>query len=385
VVFLAPTRPLVAQQIEACLKICGLPQSETVELTDRMSIPKRTDNWRTKRVFFMTPQTMQNDLATRICPAEKIACLVIDEAHKATGNYAFVEVVRSIAKSHPHFRVLALTVTPGSNLDNVQTVVKNLHINNIQIPTEKFMDIQEYTHGKQIQCIVVRVSSDEDATGALPRTIKTFHQHVFVPFLKELLKFNAIQTDDPNKNTSFGLMQARARFRENAHNMTSYIRNKVTMTFMTCEALSRANELLCNHGIVQFVDFIQGVTKQAQDNVDEGKGVIPNNRAINSHPELGRLITALKHEMSMPSFMGHPKTERLVNILLDHFAESEEHSKVMIFSSCRNPVDEICRALMVHHPKIRCSEFVGQASGKTGTKGFKRVQQKVKKIKINKT
>jgi Fanconi anemia group M protein len=375
VVFLAPTRPLVAQQIEACFKICGLPQSETIEMTGQMAIPKRTDHWRTKRVFFMTPQTMQNDLASRICPAEKIACLVIDEAHKATGNYAFVEVVRSIAKSHPHFRVLALTATPGSNLDNVQTVVNNLHINNIQIRTEESMDIQEYTHGKQIQRIVVRLSYVEGATGVVPRTIKTFHQHVFVPFLKELLKFNAIQTDDPNKNTSFGLMQSRARFRENARNLTNYIRNKVTMTFMTCEALSRANELLCNHGIAPFVESIQGISKQAQANVDEGKGVIPSDRAIINHPELSRLITSLKQEMNMPGFIGHPKMERLVNILLDHFANAEEHSKVMVFSSYRTSVDEICRALAVHHPMIRCSEFVGQASGKTGTKGLKQAEQ----------
>ena len=32
-VFMAPTRPLVAQQIEACYKIVGIPQSDTAEMT----------------------------------------------------------------------------------------------------------------------------------------------------------------------------------------------------------------------------------------------------------------------------------------------------------------------------------------------------------------
>lgn len=33
VIFMAPTKPLVAQQIEACFKIMGIPQSDTAEMT----------------------------------------------------------------------------------------------------------------------------------------------------------------------------------------------------------------------------------------------------------------------------------------------------------------------------------------------------------------
>lgn len=35
VVFMAPTKPLVAQQIEACYKIMGIPQADTAEMTGR--------------------------------------------------------------------------------------------------------------------------------------------------------------------------------------------------------------------------------------------------------------------------------------------------------------------------------------------------------------
>jgi len=31
IVFMAPTKPLVTQQIEACHKIMGIPQTDTVE------------------------------------------------------------------------------------------------------------------------------------------------------------------------------------------------------------------------------------------------------------------------------------------------------------------------------------------------------------------
>ncbi|KAI8883601.1 P-loop containing nucleoside triphosphate hydrolase protein [Backusella circina FSU 941] len=341
VIFLAPTRPLVAQQIEACFRICGLPQSETIEMTDSMRVSKRAECCKTKRVFFLTLQTMRRDLIMRICPAEKVVCLAVDEAHKATNNYALSEVVRLLTKSRSHFHILESTVTPDNNLDGVQEVVNNLHINNVQIRTGESIDIQEYTHGRQIQRIVVRLSYSLGTTGFLPPVIESLQSKCFRPLLKGLLKYNAIQTDDPSRNTSYGLMMSRLQFRENASNIPNSVRNEVTTTFVMCEALSQANELLCS----PFVDFTEGIIKLTEKS------------------------------LRMPGFKGHPKLERLVALLLEHFSNSDEHAKVMIFSSFRSSVDEICRALTVHHPMIRCSKFVGQASSKSDTKGLKQAEQ----------
>jgi ERCC4-related helicase len=41
VVFVAPTKPLVAQQIEACHQVCGIPGSDAVELTGAVMRPQR--------------------------------------------------------------------------------------------------------------------------------------------------------------------------------------------------------------------------------------------------------------------------------------------------------------------------------------------------------
>lgn len=38
VVFMAPTKPLVAQQIEACYNIMGIPQTDTAEMTGKFNI-----------------------------------------------------------------------------------------------------------------------------------------------------------------------------------------------------------------------------------------------------------------------------------------------------------------------------------------------------------
>eukprot|EP00854_Cymbomonas_tetramitiformis_P004933 gene4933-6016_t len=111
VLFLAPTRPLVEQQAEACHEKMGLPYDETATIMGntkkdvrattrplpwvafrvaavdvcRADDGKRSSLWSSKRVFYATPQTVMNDLRSGACPAESIVCLVVDEAHRATG------------------------------------------------------------------------------------------------------------------------------------------------------------------------------------------------------------------------------------------------------------------------------------------------------------
>lgn len=83
---MAPTRPLVAQQITACHKIVGIPQEDAIEMTGTISPTARAQYWQTKRVFFVTPQTLDRDIKRGTCPIHRVVCLVVDEAHRAQVN-----------------------------------------------------------------------------------------------------------------------------------------------------------------------------------------------------------------------------------------------------------------------------------------------------------
>lgn len=113
---MAPTKPLVAQQIQACYEIMGIPLEITCEMTGAMNPQERKKLWNEKRVFYLTPQVLTNDISRGACPANEIKCLVLDEAHKALGNYAYVQVVQELFKYGAVFRVLALSATPGNTL-----------------------------------------------------------------------------------------------------------------------------------------------------------------------------------------------------------------------------------------------------------------------------
>ena len=155
--FMAPTRPLVAQQLEACWNTVGIDKSRTVELTGNIPAKKREHLWKSKTVFFLTPQVMMSDIERNFFPIENVRCVVVDEAHKALGNHAYVQVISKIAEKNRLFRVLALTATPGSDLAAVQQVFKNLLVSKVELRSEHSPDILPYIHDKQKELYIVEM------------------------------------------------------------------------------------------------------------------------------------------------------------------------------------------------------------------------------------
>lgn len=82
----------------------------------------RNNVWKEKRVFFVTAQVLSNDLDRIADLGQKIKCLVFDEAHRAKGNYAYCFVIKKLLPKTKHFRVLALSATPGNNISDVEEV-----------------------------------------------------------------------------------------------------------------------------------------------------------------------------------------------------------------------------------------------------------------------
>ena len=83
------------------------------------SVEDRRRLWASKRVFYCTPQILQNDLQNGVVNPKLITCLVVDECHKAQKQYSYVVVVQHLLQIHHHFRVLGLSATPGQDLDSV--------------------------------------------------------------------------------------------------------------------------------------------------------------------------------------------------------------------------------------------------------------------------
>lgn len=67
----------------------------------------------------MTPQTLQNDLEQDLFDPSKIVLIVYDEAHWASGKYAYALINKYLVKKSIAYWVMALTATPGNDLEKI--------------------------------------------------------------------------------------------------------------------------------------------------------------------------------------------------------------------------------------------------------------------------
>lgn len=156
ILFMAPSRPLVNQQIVATLSMVGVEKDSITRMTGEINPNKRAHLWKSHKVFFVTPHIVENDIKSGICPARKIVLCIVDEAHKATGRYPACEAIKLISQQTPHFRIIALTATPGSNAKTIQKVIYNLLISKIEIRTENSLDVKQFLHNKKIEEVEVK-------------------------------------------------------------------------------------------------------------------------------------------------------------------------------------------------------------------------------------
>lgn len=351
IVFVAPTKPLVAQQVEACFGIAGIPRSQTTMLTGDISPALREEEWQSKRVFFMTPQTFINDLKLGTCDPKRIVLVVIDEAHRATGAYAYVEVVKFIRRFNESFRILALTATPGSDVEAVQQVIDGLDISRVEIRTEQSLDIRQYVHTRKIEKQVFDNSDEMDM-------LMDLFSKAVKPVLNILNTQNAYWQKDPCDLTPFGLTKARQSWMasEAGRNANPGLKNMVNYIFSMLASLAHSMNLLKYHGIMPFYHALLSF-KNEESKSKYRKQVLESK-------EFALMLQRLRAFSVDPDFLGHPKLAALRQVVLNHFMDNGETTRVMIFAHFRDAAEDIVKTLARDQPMIKPHVFNGQAGAK---------------------
>ncbi|KAK4698102.1 ATP-dependent DNA helicase MPH1, partial [Lecanoromycetidae sp. Uapishka_2] len=364
IVFVAPTKPLVSQQVKACFDIAGIPRSATTMLTGGISPGLRAEEWQTKRVFFMTPQTIVNDLKTGICDPKRLVLLVVDEAHRATGGYAYVEVVKFLRRFNTNFRVLALTATPGASVESVQEVIDGLGISRVEIRTEESLDIRQYVHSRKIDTVLFE-NSDEMVM------VMELFARALQPVLDKLNGMNAYWARDPMTLTPYGCNQARQKWMlsDAGRKAAMPVKGMVNTIFSLLASLSHGIELLKFHGIGPFYHKVLAFRNEIHNN---GKKGSKYSNQINECEAFQTMMSRVQIWINNPDFVGHPKLEYLQSVVMNHFldagdgrgASDPSSTRVMVFAHYRDSAEEIARVLGRNEPMIRPHVFVGQANSK---------------------
>lgn len=372
IIFVAPTKPLVSQQVEACFGIAGIPRSQTSMLTGGISPALRAEEWATKRVFFLTPQTIMNDLKTGICDPKRLVLLVVDEAHRATGNYAYVELVKFIHRFNQSLRVLALTATPGGDVEKVQEVISGLKISRVEIRTEFSIDIRQYVFTRNTEIITFQPSEEMEL-------VMDLFSKVLSPMLQKLRSQQGYWTADPMKLTAYGLNQGRLKWMSSpaGRNANAGTKGMMNRIFAVLASLAHNIDLLVYHGISPFYHNMVAFRNNVQ-NVQAGK--YEGEVAENEH--FLKMMTQVGFWVSNDTFIGHPKLEHLQEVVLNHFMDAGDRkegeppsaTRIMVFAHYRDSAEDIARVLRRHSPMIRPHVFVGQAASK-GSEGMDQKKQ----------
>ena len=403
-VFLAPTKPLVHQQVSAVRRIIGVPLAEFAELTGNQKVEVRQAAWRTARMLFLTPQTLQNDLETGVCPAHEIVCIVIDEAHKATGNHAYVKCVQLLHARSGGYRLLALSATPGQAADKVQEVVSALRISRLEARDESSIDVRGCLNERQQATTVVEmegeVAAARDAVGrAYGVALRKLHGLIFDTDVTRMPKFMLVSSQQKYIAVCPEGTAPHVHFRNIA-------------AFSVAIMMAQAYELVNAYGCGSCLAFLETYLAQGAANDDasdddddddddeppagrRGKAAAkPKGRGGGGRKEDGRMLKEARgalfasDEFSQMAAtvqrcadgVSHPKLPQTVRLLQAHFAEHGEQSRVMVFCSYRYGVAELVRWLG-NVDGVRPMQFIGQSAGKgENEKGMaQKVQRQVVK------
>ncbi|CAH8465069.1 unnamed protein product [Schistosoma mattheei] len=388
-VFMAPTRPLVTQQLTSCSEFIGPLEENIAEVTGSIAQTKRKTIWSTYRVLFLTPQVLMNDLQTGVCPANSIRLLIFDEAHKATGNHAYCQVLRILTNppyTHRQFRIVALSATPAADIEGVQTLIANLLISHLELRTDTSADVRPYTQHRELEAVVVPLGPE------LTRYRNQLIECIRVP-LDRLYQRRALSECygdlRPEKLAKYTVIKAREKWSsQTSSSINSTENSSIQCDFAVVICLLHGLELLVQHGLRPLYRYLEGVYS--------GNRASPLVRSqLNRLPNMNHLWIELAQRFGMnvectdgtwrqelihtdllhsqaPFLAGHPKLDKLRDVLLSHFEDGKNthersSTRVIVFTQFRDSVEEIMHMLKPLRPLIRPASFIGQGTRVNGS------------------
>ncbi|MEE9525264.1 MAG: DEAD/DEAH box helicase [Candidatus Woesearchaeota archaeon] len=356
VLILAPTRPLVEQHIETFKQYMELPEESFSVFTGMIKPEKRAELWKTAKVIFSTPQGLENDIITGRINLEEVSLIVFDEAHRAVGEYAYVFVAKQYHKKADFPRILALTASPGSDLEKIREVTSNLFIEEVEVRTDNDPDVKPYIQEVELNWIKV------DLTPPFEQ-VQRFLKNIIQDRTQKLKKWGILQRKDINFVSKTDLLKLQAQLRGRAasgeKDFTLWTAISVLAEIMKVQ---HGLELLETQGVVALHGYL---TKLKNDGYSGKTKAVKNIIA-----DLNFRSAFIKTEKMFEDGIQHPKLIELQKLVEK---EIKPGVKIMIFNQYRdnakNIVDELNKL-----KNIKANLFVGQQ--KKGESGLSQKQQK---------
>lgn len=357
VIMVAPTKPLVEQHYKTFLERSTIAPEDCTFFTGTISPEKRSALFSTKQLFFSTPQVIENDVVGGRIDLTGVGLLIIDEAHRATGNYSYVWLVRQLLARNPAARILSMTASPGTDAETIEEICKNLHVEWIESRTPEDPDVKPYVEETVIHPVYVRLP---DSFAAISNTLNK----CFTGIITEIKRYNVFQTKLASQVTKKDLLmlQGSLRGEMSQGNFDKDVIAAISLGAMAIKVM-HAQELIESQGLASLQSYFADVEDQARKK--QSKAVVQ----LMINP-LWRL--AIKQAKECKDL--HPKLHKLHDVLVD-LLEKKPDAKAIVFSQYRDTLQRIAEHLETVSG-VHCQLFFGQAK-KNGTGMSQKEQQRI--------
>ncbi len=350
ILFLAPTKPLAEQHLTTFKKHLDIDHKKLSLMTGAIFPEKRAEIWKSSQIFFSTPQGLENDIISRKIDLAEVSLVVFDEAHRATGDYAYTFIAKMYTKLAKYPRILALTASPGNDVEKINEVCANLFIEDVEIRTTQDYDVKPYVQDVTIEWVYVDLPEEflaikknlenslKDKIKNIKELIPDLTRHISTISKKDLIVLQA---------------QLHGQIRQGEKDMEVL---KSISLLAEAVKLQHALELIETQGVSALSKYMEKlVSESGRTKVKAVKNLVADE---NFKSALIRVRTLFEKGVE------HPKLEKLVSTVTAEI-EKNKDAKIIIFNNYRDNAVKIVNELS-KTKGIIAKLFVGQAK-KDGT------------------
>ena len=356
---LAPTKPLVEQHLrffERYLLVKrpeGSQVSPFVMFTGEAPPDERTNDWNRATVILATPQVVKNDLIAGRYTLEDVTLLIVDECHRAVGNYAYVFLAQKYLNTAHKPLILAMTASPGGVQEKVQEVCTNLGITQIENRTENDPDVRPYVFERDIEYTSI------DLPGDLKAAISVIN--ALIDERLALLSSLHFTVPKREKLTMKALNSINAQIQQRIANRDP-VAYSASSVYAACMKLKHAITLAESQGSEVLKGYLAKLVAEGS-----GSGGSKASQSLCKNPSFQELFErTLEWTKEL-----HPKPEITLELVRKQM-EAHPDSRIIIFATYRDTVQLLVDYLMKNG--IPCERFVGQAT-KDAEKGLSQKKQ----------
>ncbi|MFW9880564.1 MAG: DEAD/DEAH box helicase, partial [Candidatus Thorarchaeota archaeon] len=368
IIVLAPTRPLINQHYDTFSKFLSIPHEKFVVLTGKVLPERRVELYKENQILFYTPQTLRNDLVNRRYTLEHTALIIYDEAHHASGDYAYTMIADGYAEQNPDGVTLALTASPGASKKKIQELCENLHIpiENIHIRTRKDSDVKTYLKPMNIYKIGVNLTElmQEIYNAIIVVLEERLHYLSQLSFLDE--KSNVLHTKIFRNDLLTLNRELVGMLQRNIDKIGLYSALSINAQALI---LYHMVELIEQQGLDVLLFYLEKLYADAKKK-SSSKAV----KILASDSRIHRVFVELKKNQDQsPKHLIHPKYHILQKVIVDALTQNP-NSRILVFVKLRDSLKNIVKKLE-RLEMVKPVRFVGQATKSNEDKGMSQKTQ----------